>query len=120
MKTDNCSMASNPIPELTAKIRHFYDLHYLLQNNDCKIYLQSSVFKEDLLSLFIHDQQIFDKPAGWQNKSYLDSPLISDFHTVWLALQDVYLRDLPDLAYKEIASTQEIEYSVSKILKIVH
>jgi len=112
-----CSLASNPIPELTAKIRHFYDLHYLLQNDDCKIYLQSSVFKEDLSSLFLHDQKIFDKPAGWQNKSYLDSPLISDFHTVWLALQDVYLRDLPDLAYQKIASTQEIEYSVSEILK---
>ena len=114
-----CSLASNPIPELTAKIRHFYDLHYLLQNDDCKIYLQSSVFKEDLSSLFIHDQQIFDNPAGWQNKSYLDSPLISDFHTVWLALQDVYLRDLPDLAYQKIASTQEIEYSVSEILKMI-
>ena len=113
------SLASNPITELTAKIRHFYDLHYLFQNDDCRIYLQSNTFKEDLKSLFIHDQHSFDKPEGWQNKSYLDSPLISDFHSVWLALQDVYLRELPDLAYQKIASTQEIEASICEILAII-
>lgn len=114
-----CSLASNPMPELTAKIRHFYDLHYLLQNDDCKIYLQSNAFKEDLSSLFIHDQQSFDKPEGWQSKSYSDSPLMSDFHSIWSALQDVYLRELPDLAYQEIASTKEIEASVREILKMI-
>ena len=115
-----CSLASNHILELTAKIRHFYDLHYLLQNDDCKTYLQSNEFRKDLSSLFMHDQHCFDKPDGWQNKSYLDSPLISDFHSIWSTLQDVYLRELPDLAYQEIASTQEIEDSVSKILKMIY
>jgi len=44
---------------------------------------------------------------------------LTDFHSVWLALQDVYLRELPDLAYQKIASTQEIEASICEILAII-
>lgn len=111
-----CSLASNPIPELTAKIRHFYDLHFLLQNADCRAYLQSDAFKEDFALLFQHDQQSFEKPEGWQGKTISDSPLITDLHAVWTTLQNVYLRELPDLAYREIPSIDQIERSVKETI----
>ena len=114
-----CSLAVNPIQELTAKIRHFYDLHYLLQDEECKAYLHSQSFYEDFSSLFKHDQLNFEKPDGWQNKSYTDSPLLSDFHLLWESLQNIYLRELPDLAYQEIASAPEIEASIKKTLKMI-
>ena len=111
-----CSLASNPMPELTAKIRHFYDLHFLLQNAECRAYIRSDAFKEDFASLFQHDQQSFEKPEGWREKTISDSPLITDLHAVWATLQRVYLRELPDLAYREIPSVDEIEKSVKEIL----
>lgn len=110
-----CSLASNPIPELTAKIRHFYDLHYLFQDKECKVYLESNSFKDDFYSLMEHDQKSFDKPEGWQNKAWPESPLITDFHLVWESLRNVYLRELPDLAYQKIASMEEIEESIKNI-----
>lgn len=113
-----CSLASNPIPELTAKIRHFYDLHYLLQDEECKAYLESNSFKEDFYSLFEHDQKSFDNPEGWQNKTWNQSPLITDFHPVWKSLKNVYLKELPDLAYQKIASADEIEVSILEIINI--
>ena len=111
-----CSLASNPILELTAKIRHFYDLHYLFQDKECKSYLESNSFKEDFYSLFKHDQKSFVKPEGWQNKAWTESPLITDFHSLWESLKNVYLRELPDLAYQEIASAKEIEKSIKSII----
>ena len=94
-----CSLADNYMPELTAKIRHFYDLHFLLNDAETQDYLKSYAFKSDFSNLFVQDQQRFDKPEGWQNKDIMDSPIISDLHSVWSALSNVYAKELPDLAY---------------------
>ena len=115
-----CSLADNYIPELTAKIRHFYDLHFLLNDKETKEYLESDTFKADFTSLFTQDQQRFDKPEGWQNKKIKDSPIITDLHTVWSSLSNVYSRELPDLAYKDIPSVNDIEASMNKLLTYVH
>ena len=114
-----CSLANNPIPELSAKIRHFYDLYFLLHDDETNTYLHSEAFSEDLKSLFEHDQQEFDKPVGWQNKTMADSSLFTNFHDVWKELQPLYLRELPDLAYEEIPSAEEIEKSLMTILSII-
>lgn len=115
-----CSLADNYIPELTAKIRHFYDLHFLLNDKETKEYLESDTFKADFTSLFTQDQQRFDKPEGWQNKEIKDSPIITDLHTVWSSLSNVYSRELPELAYKDIPSVNDIEASMNKLLTYVH
>jgi len=114
-----CSLANNPIPELSAKIRHFYDLYFLLHDEEVHTYLQSENFKADLQALFDHDQQEFEKPDGWQGKTMGDSPLLTDFHEVWKNLQSLYLRELPDLAYQEIPSATEIEESLITILSTI-
>jgi len=114
-----CSLANNPMPELSAKIRHFYDLYFLLHDTETHTYLQSEDFKADLKALFDHDQQEFEKPDGWQGKTMGDSPLLADFHAVWNNLQSLYLRELPDLAYQEIPSAEEIENSIISILSTI-
>lgn len=111
-----CSLADNPLPELSAKIRHFYDLYFLLHDNETYTYLQSAAFQADFKSLFEHDQKEFDKPYGWQNKKFVDSLLLTSFHDVWKELQPLYLRELPDLAYKKIPTAAEIEQSLLTIL----
>ncbi len=110
-----CSLADNYMTELTAKIRHFYDLHFLLKDAETQKYLKSEAFKSDFSNLFAQDQQRFDKPKGWQNKSIMDSPIITDFHSVWTALGSVYARELPDLAYKEIPTIESIENSMKQL-----
>lgn len=68
---------------------------------------------------FEHDQQEFEKPVGWQGKTMSDSPLLTDFYTVWKDLKSLYLRELPDLAYQEIPSAEEIEDSLITILSTI-
>ena len=88
-----CSLADNYMSELTAKIRHFYDLHFLLNDAETQDYLKSDAFKLDFSNLFAQDQQRFDKPEGWQNKDIMDSPIISDLHNVWSVLSNVYAKE---------------------------
>ena len=111
-----CSLADNYMPELTAKIRHFYDLHFLLNDEEIQSYLKSNTFKSDFANLFTQDKQRFDKPEGWQNKDIMDSPIIMDLHSVWSTLCKVYSRELPNLAYKEIPTTESIEDSMGLLL----
>ncbi len=114
-----CSLANNPMPELSAKIRHFYDLYFLMHDKETRTYLQGEDFRADLKALFDHDQQEFEKPDGWQGKPMHESPLLTDSHAVWNNLKSLYLRDLPDLAYQEIPSAEEIEDSLITILSII-
>ncbi|MCH5237868.1 MAG: hypothetical protein J1E95_08740 [Muribaculaceae bacterium] len=84
---------------MEAKIRHFYDLHYLYEDEECKDYLGSNEFKENFISLYNHDRDLFDNPNGWNTKSLKDSPLISDLNDVWSKLSVRYYKELPPLAY---------------------
>lgn len=115
-----CSLADAYLPQMNAKIRHFYDLHYLLQDDGCRAYIQSQDFRNDFQTLLDHDRQSFEKPDGWQHRSLSESPLITDLHATWLLLQPTYLRELPDLAYRDIPSVNEIEDSTRIILQHIN
>lgn len=112
-----CSLADDYMLQLQAKIRHFYDLHHLLSDSDCHAYLQSETFRKEFHELLEHDRTYFDKPIGWQQRTLSESPLISNLHNTWHALQSTYLRELPDLAYRSIPSTENIETSMKTILE---
>ena len=114
-----CSLGNDYIQQMSAKIRHFYDLHYLMQDGETLEYLKSDDFKTDFLNLFHQDQQRFNKPDGWQGKQISDSPLIKDLHNTWSNLQPVYLNELPDLAYKQIPSVTAIEDSMEELLQAI-
>ncbi len=88
---------------------------FLLNDEETRIYLESEAFKSDFANLFAQDQQRFDKPEGWQNKDIMDSPLINNLHGVWSTLSNVYSREWPDLAYKEIPTVDSIENSMGQL-----
>ena len=111
-----CSLADDPMTQLSAKIRHFYDLHYLLRNEETNGYLKSEAFRADFQGLFEHDRQQFDKPDGWLERSLEQSPLLTAWADVWKKLEATYLRELPGLAYHEIPSSEDIAGSMQTIL----
>lgn len=84
------SFDENCVKSLSSKIRHFYDLYYLINDDECSDYIQSADFGEDFQELFIHDQQQFSEPDGWCTKSIKDSPLFKDFSGIWSKLSPNY------------------------------
>lgn len=114
-----CSLADEYMPQLQAKIRHFYDLYYLLGDKDCHAYLQSDTFRQDFRTLIEHDRTCFDKPIGWQHRVLSESPLICNLHDTWHAIEPTYLRELPDLAYRAIPSSDDILSSITELLMLI-
>lgn len=94
------SFEENPLIALTSKIRHFYDLHFLANDSECVTYIQSVAFQKDFNELIMHDQQVFDIPVGWQNKRVSESPLITDFSSLWKKLRVTYQNELSQLALR--------------------
>lgn len=114
-----CSLADLYMPQLAAKIRHFYDLHHLLHDSECRDYLYSTAFSDDFKSLFDHDRQSFDKPEGWLGRNIGQSPLMVDLPDVWNRLKDVYRNELRNLAYRPIPDASEIEMSIRELMEVV-
>jgi len=110
------SFEENVLKALAAKIRHFYDLYYLTKDAECADYINSADFQKDLSELLIHDQQEFDKPAGWQTKTLKDTPLLKEFSTFWASLRSIYQFELAPLAFSEIPNEKLIEKSFVKLM----
>ena len=112
------SFTPQPIETLKEKIRHFYDLHALSNDQECHSYLNDD-FVSDLNELWKHDQAAFDTPEGWQRHDIEDAPLFKNFPQLWKELSAHYSNELGQLAYRPIPLPEEIEKSMSEILNIV-
>lgn len=112
------SLADVPLPEIKAKIRHFYDLHHLWNDFECRDYVQTERFKMEFKELMDLDRSQFKEPTGWQNRPLSASPLLGDFGTVWKVLAPVYNGELSGLAYTSIPKPQEIFQSMKDILEM--
>ena len=110
------SLGDDYMGGLRAKIRHFYDLHYLLQDVQCRSYLESEAFAADFGRLLAEDQARFAEPAGWQGRTVMESPLVRDFDAVWTALQPVYERELSELAYRPLPDSEEVVASFKRVV----
>lgn len=111
------SFEANSVKSLSSKIRHFYDLYYLINDDECSNYIQSADFRYDFQELFIHDQQQFSEPDGWCTKTIKDSPLLKDFSGIWLKLSPNYRKELTPLAFSEIPNEVLIGKCFMRILK---
>lgn len=111
------SFSENSIIALTAKIRHFYDLYYLLNDTECAAYIQSDDFQEDLEKLLLHDQQEFDDPQNWQTKAIADSPLVTGFSDLWENLRYTYQNELASLVFETIPDEKLIAESFAEIMQ---
>lgn len=103
---------------LRKKIRHFYDLHYLLHTDECKIYLQDGFFA-DFQQLVRHDQSVFDEPAKWSTALIRTSPLLTSFNELWDVLSVTYENELGQLAYHPIPDPSAIRSTIEAFLQFL-
>ncbi len=116
------SFEDDAIQGLSSKIRHFYDLHYLIQDSECKEYLQTA-FPQDLLDLIDHDKQEFDRPPLWREANLRTSILFTDFDGLWQKISPLYQTEVGALSYGAIPSKEVIVEStkalMERILRII-
>jgi len=106
--------------KLASKIRHFYDLYFLMQDAECRAYIQSEHFKNEFRELYAHDQESFDHPKGWNRQPHTASPLLMDFEAAWKQLRGTYETKIPPLAYiQPIPSADSAAEAFRQIVKIL-
>lgn len=110
------SFESNPVSGMAPRIRHFYDLHFLLADPDCRSLVDSSGFSNQFSDIWHHDQAAFDDPPGWKGKIAAQSPLFSDFSALWSLVSPIYIRELSALAFTPIPGEDTIFDSFSYII----
>lgn len=114
------SLAPDYDIELPKKIRHFYDLYYLMENKECADYFHSDEFISDLNSLLEHDRKMFDNPGNWNSRPLSDSPLFYSFEKIWKEqLSEIYTNELSRLAYKAIPDSIEVLKNIQSIMAVI-
>lgn len=102
------SYQENAVESISQKIRHFYDLYYLMKNKECIDFVASDKFKYLFNSILQHDREMFEEPKGWQTKEIKDSPLLNNFPAMWNQLKEKYHSELSDLTYRDIPDESDI------------
>lgn len=102
------SFKENTVESISEKVRHFYDLYYLMKHPECIEFVASDSFKKQFDNILQHDREMFEDPMGWQSKSISESPLMIDFSTLWKQLKEKYQTELSALAYRPIPDEKDV------------
>ncbi|MDA3865486.1 MAG: nucleotidyl transferase AbiEii/AbiGii toxin family protein [Salinivirgaceae bacterium] len=113
------SFQQNSLEGVRSKIRHFYDLYYLMQTKEGEEFIASVDFRERFKKLLLHDQQSFDEPKGWGKYELSESILVSDFEIVWEKLKDDYTKELSFFAYTAIPDEQRVAESFRRLISYI-
>ena len=84
------SFKENTVESISEKIRHFYDLYYLMKSPECIEFVASDSLKKQFDTILGHDREMFEEPKDWQNKSISESPLVTNFSTLWKQIKEKY------------------------------
>ena len=111
------SFEENAVESISEKIRHFYDLYFLMNNSECAEFVASDSFKKQFDTILQHDRAMFEEPKGWQSKLIVESPLVNDFEAIWKQLKVKYQTELSALAYRTIPDEETIAKSFEGLIK---
>lgn len=111
------SYGENPMEDLRKKIRHTYDLHQLLQQDEFLKFFQSTAFEEMLLKVASDDVLSFRNNNKWLENHPSKALLFRELDTVWKELTIVYKGDFSSLVYGLLPSPDAVFETLTKIKK---
>lgn len=111
------SFEENTVESISNKIRHFYDLYFLMKNAECAAFVESDLFKKQFDAILKHDREMFEEPKEWQTKLISESPLVNDFSAIWKQLKIKYQTELSAFAYRTIPDEKSVAKIFSKLIK---
>jgi hypothetical protein len=109
------SYGENPIDDLKKKIRHTYDLHQLLKQEEFINFFHSRNFDDMLLKVANDDVASFRNNNKWLNYHPNEALFFKDLETVWSELKPIYIGDFKNLVYGEFPD----ESAILETLKII-
>ena len=102
------SYGENPIDNLKKKIRHTYDLHQLLKQEEFLKFFQSTAFDEMLLKVANDDVISFRNNNQWLVHHPNEALIFKDLDNVWIELKTTYNGDFKNLVYGKLPKEEVI------------
>ena len=109
------SYGENPIDDLKKKIRHAYDLHQLLKQDEFLTFFQSTAFDEMFLKVANDDVASFKNNNQWLAYHPNEALIFKDLKNVWSKLKVIYNGDFKNLVYGELPK----EGAILETLKMI-
>lgn len=111
------SYGDDPISNLKKKIRHTYDLHQLLQQDEYAHFLQSSDFDTMLLKVARDDVVSFKNNNRWLAHHPKDALIFRETETVWNEIKATYNSDFRNLVYGDFPDDAGVLETLKAIAK---
>ena len=102
------SYGENPMDDLKKKIRHTYDLHQLLKQDEFLQFFQSTDFDSMLLKVANDDIVSFRNNNSWLNYHPKEALIFKDLENVWSALKPIYDGDFRNLVYGALPNSEVV------------
>ena len=102
------SYSQNPMDDLKKKIRHTYDLHQLLKQDEFLYFFQSTDFDNMLLKVANDDVVSFRNNNSWLNHHPKEALIFKDLDNVWSELKPIYDGDFKNLVYGALPNNEAI------------
>src|SRR5690554_2833749 len=102
------SYSENPMEDLKKKIRHTYDLHQLLKQDEFLEFFHSTAFDEMLLKVANDDVLSFRNNNQWLIHHPKEALIFKDLESVWNTMKITYSNDFKDLVYGDLPNEGDI------------
>lgn len=109
------SYGENPIDDLKKKIRHTYDLHQLLSQEEFSKFFHSPALDDMLLKVARDDVASFRNNNQWLNHHPSQALMFKELDKVWNELKAIYKGDFKNLVYGNLPE----ETRVLETLKMI-
>lgn len=102
------SYNDNAIDDLKKKIRHTYDLHQLLKQNEFSEFLKSTDFEEMLLKVANDDVSSFKNNNKWLQYHPNEALFFKELDKIWYELKTSYIGEFKNMVYGELPDENEV------------
>ncbi len=110
------SYSDEAIDDLKKKIRHTYDLHQLLKQDEFLAFLNSPEFDVMLLKVANDDLVSFRSNNQWLSNHPNEACIFKDLDNIWKELSSAFNGDFSNLVYGDLPKDEDI-LSILKIIK---
>ena len=102
------SYTEDPISDLKKKIRHAYDLHQLLSDEELLEFMESVNFDKLLLKVAKDDVASFKNNIDWLKHHPNDAVMFKDLENIWKELAPVYINEFSKLVYGTLPDEKNV------------
>lgn len=102
------SQTSEPINDLRNKIRHIYDIHLMLENENIISFFKSEIFETTLLQVANDDVESFKNNNKWLANHPATVIIFSETAETWNKIKDVYTGSFSELVFGELPMETDV------------